>query len=102
MNTTFKEQSRPVYALHMKQIVVAVDLSTHSEKSVACAVKIARIFGATIYLVYAHAPPESLIEYTTQPLCEYLEAERRGVEQELRNLCEKTCQIYPNCGFEFR
>ena len=37
MNTTFKEQSRPVYALHMKQIVVAVDLSTHSEKTVAYA-----------------------------------------------------------------
>lgn len=102
MNTTFKGQSRPVYALHVKQIVVAVDLSTHSEKTVAYAVKIARIFGATIYLVYVHAPPESLIEYTTQPLCEYLEAERHGVEQELRNLRDKTRQIYPNCGFEFR
>jgi hypothetical protein len=36
MNTTFKEQSQPVYALHMKQIVVAVDLSTHSQISPNC------------------------------------------------------------------
>jgi nucleotide-binding universal stress UspA family protein len=100
MNTTSKEQSQPVYALHMKQIVVAIDLSPHSEKTVAYAVGIARIFGATIYLVYVHALSESEIEYT--PLHEYLEEERRGPEQELRNLCEKTRQIYPNCGFEFR
>jgi nucleotide-binding universal stress UspA family protein len=102
MNTTSKEQSQSVYALHMKQIVVAIDLSPHSKKTVAYAVEIARIFGATIYLVYIHALPESQIEYTTQPLHEYLEEERRGLEQELRNLCEKTRQIYPNCGFEFR
>jgi len=102
MNTASKEQSQPVYVLHLKQIVVAIDLSPHSEKTVAYAVEIARIFGATIYLVYVHAPPEPLIEYTTQPLHEYLEEERRGLEQELRNLREKIRQTYPNCGFEFR
>ena len=102
MNATSEKQSQQLYALRVKQIVVAIDLSPHSEKTVAYAVEIARIFGATIYLVYVRAPPESLIEYTTQPLHEYLEEERRGLEQELRNLCEKIRQFYPNCGFEFR
>jgi nucleotide-binding universal stress UspA family protein len=102
MSATSEKRSQQVYALRMKQIVVAIDLSLHSEKTVAYAVEFARNFGATIYLVYVHAPPEPSIEYTTEALHQCLEEERRGREQELRHLCEKTRQTYPNCGLEFR
>jgi nucleotide-binding universal stress UspA family protein len=71
------EKSSPqVCPLCVEQIVVAVDLSSHSEKTAAYAVEIAGIFGATIYLVYVYAPPQSLFEYTTQGFHEYLEQER--------------------------
>jgi nucleotide-binding universal stress UspA family protein len=102
MIATSEKHCQQASALPIKQIVVAVGLSPHSEKTVAYAVKIARSFGATVYLAYVHAPPESLIEYTTQGSLECLEQERRGLEQELRDLCEKTRQSYPNCGAEFR
>jgi nucleotide-binding universal stress UspA family protein len=102
MNTIAKQQRQQVYGLHMKQIVVSVDLSIHSETTVAYAVKIARIFGATIYLVHVLVPPESIVEYSSESFYQYLEEERCGVERELRNLCEKTRRVYPNCVFEFR
>jgi nucleotide-binding universal stress UspA family protein len=101
MSIPSEKQSQPVCARPIKQIVVAVDLSPHSEKTVAYAVEVGRTFGATIYLVYVHAP-ESITEYTTQGFHERLEEERRGLEQELKDLCERTRKSYPNCGAEFR
>jgi nucleotide-binding universal stress UspA family protein len=102
MNATSEKQSQQLCAPLIKQIVVAVDLSPHSAKTVAYAVEVARRFGATIYLVYVHALPESLTEYTTEGFHEYLEEERRAIVRELRDLCEKTRLTYPNCGAEFR
>jgi nucleotide-binding universal stress UspA family protein len=91
-----------IHGLPIKQMVVAVDLSAHSEKTVAYAVGIAKRFGATIHLVYVHAPSEALIEYTTEEFHDYLERERRDRERALRELCDKTRQTYPSCGAEFR
>ncbi len=101
MSITSEKQSQRVRALPIKQIVVAVDLSPHSEKTVAYAIELARSFGATIYPVYVHTPA-SITEYTTQGLHEYIEEERCGLEQELKDLCERTRETYPNCGAEFR
>jgi nucleotide-binding universal stress UspA family protein len=102
MSAISERFSRHVRTPRLKQIVVAVDLSSHSEKTVAYAVQIARNFGATIYLAYVHAFPQSLTEYTTQEFQEYLERERHELERELENFCEKIRQTYPNCGAEFR
>jgi hypothetical protein len=102
MNATSEKQRQQPYALPIKQIVVAVGPSPHSEKTVAYAVDIAQSFGATIYLFYVHAPPQSPPNTQQRGLHEYLEEERRGVERELRNLCEKTRRTYPNCEAEFR
>jgi nucleotide-binding universal stress UspA family protein len=102
MNAATEKQRQQLCLLRMKQIVVAIDLSPHSEKTVDYALGIARIFGATMYLVYVHAPPELRIEFSAENFHEYLEEERREAERQLRNLCEKVRRIYPNCGFEFR
>ena len=56
MSTTPEEQSQEVHGLPIKQIVVAVNLSVRSEKTVAYAIAIARSFGARIHLVYVQAP----------------------------------------------
>jgi nucleotide-binding universal stress UspA family protein len=102
MHATLDEPSEKVRALPIRQIVVAVDLSPHSVKTVAYAVGIARPFGAMIYLVYVHAPAEAMVEYTTEQFHEYLERERRDRERELAELCEATRRTYPSCGAEFR
>lgn len=101
MNAPSEKQRQQLSAPAIRNIVVAVDLSPHSEKTVAYAVDIARTFGATIHLVYVHTH-ESITEYTTKGIHENIEEERRGLEQELKNLCERTRETYPNCSAEFR
>jgi nucleotide-binding universal stress UspA family protein len=101
MSATSETRSQEVYALPIKQIVVAVDLTVRSEKTVAYAIEIARSFGARIHLAYVRTP-ESLTESATQGVHEHLEEKHRDPEQELRDLHKRTRKIYPNCGAEFR
>jgi nucleotide-binding universal stress UspA family protein len=101
MSTTSEEQSQQVRRLPIKQIVVAVNLSARSEKTVAYAISIARSFGARIHLVYVRAP-KSISEPTTQGVHKYLEDERHDPVQELTDLYKRTRRIYPNCGADFR
>jgi nucleotide-binding universal stress UspA family protein len=101
MSTTSEKQSRPAHALPIKKIVVAIDLSAHSAKTVAYAIAIARNFGARIHLVYVQAPV-SIVESTTEGVHKYLEEKRRDPVEELTDLFKKTCAIYPNCGADFR
>ncbi len=61
MSIASENQSQQVNGLPIQQIVVAVDLSASSEKTVAYAIAIARSFGARIHLVYVQAP-ESITE----------------------------------------
>ena len=101
MSITPEKQSQPVCALPIKQIVVAVDLTARSEKTVAYAIAIARSFGARIHLAYVCAP-ESITEYTHKGVHENLEGERRSFQQELQNLWDRTRKIYPNSGADLR
>jgi nucleotide-binding universal stress UspA family protein len=102
MLATSENLVETVAELSIRQVAVAVDLLAHSQKMVAYAVGIAKRFGATVYLVYVHAPPEALVEYTTEEFHDYLERERRDRERALEELCAKTRHAYPNCGAEFR
>jgi hypothetical protein len=52
-------------ALNIKSILVAVDLSSHSDRTVAYAVSVARQFGASLRLIHVYAPPSS-IEFGTK------------------------------------
>jgi len=101
MSTTSAEQSQQVHRLPIKQIVVTVNLSARSEKTVAYAIAIARSFGARIHLVYVQAP-ESITESITQGVHKYLEEEHHDPVQELTDLYKRTRRIYPNCGADFR
>src|ERR1700731_79335 len=100
-STTSKKRSQRVNGLSIKQIVVAVDLTAHSEKTVAYAIEIARTFGARIYLAYVQAP-ESITEYTAKGGNENLEEKRHDPVQELTDLNKSVRRIYPNCGADFR
>jgi len=100
-STTSEKQSQQVNGIPIKQIVVAVDLTAHSEKTVAYAIEIARTFGARIHLAYVQAP-ESSTEYATKGGNENLEVKRHDPVQELTDLCKRTRRIYPNCGADFR
>ena len=100
-STTSEKQSQQVNGLSIKQIVVAVDLTAHSEKTVAYAIEIARTFGARIYLAYVQAP-ESITKYTAKGGNENLEEKRHDPVQELTDLNKRIRRIYPNCGADFR
>ena len=63
--TVTTEQTSDKYDLQVKKIVLAVDLSPHSEKTAAYAVGFARSFGASLILVHVFAP-EPMTEFTTQ------------------------------------
>jgi nucleotide-binding universal stress UspA family protein len=54
MNVTTPKKQPQIGPLSVKQIVVAVDLSPRSEKTVTYAVGIARGFGAAITLVHVY------------------------------------------------
>jgi nucleotide-binding universal stress UspA family protein len=100
-STTSEKQSQQVNGLSIKQIVVAVDLTAHSEKTVAYAIGIAKTLGARIHLAYVQAP-ESINEYTTKGCNENLEEKRHNPVQELTDLNKRIRRIYPNCGADFR
>ncbi|MGA8480973.1 MAG: universal stress protein [Chthoniobacterales bacterium] len=101
MSTASENQTQQVNGLPIKQIVVAVNLSVCSEKTVAYAIAIARSFGARIHLVYVQ-PPESITESTTKGVHENLEGARRSSQQELQDLWDRTRKIYPNSGADLR
>ena len=100
-STTSKKRSQRVNGLSIKQIVVAVDLTAHSEKTVGYAIGIARTFGARIHLAYVQAP-ESITEYTAKGGNENLEEKRHDPVQELTDLNKSVRRIYPNCGADLR
>jgi nucleotide-binding universal stress UspA family protein len=56
MSDTTEKKKPQIEPLSIKQIVVAVDLSPHSEKTVTYAVGIARGVGAAITLVHVYRP----------------------------------------------
>jgi nucleotide-binding universal stress UspA family protein len=101
MSTASENQTQQLNGLPIKQIVVAVNLSVCSEKTVAYAIAIARSFGARIHLVHVQ-PPKSITESTTGGVHKYLEAQRHDLVQELTDLYKRTRRIHPNCGVDFR
>ena len=86
----------PETALRVKTILVAVDLSAHSERTVTYAVSIARQFGASLKLIHVYVPP-SAVEFGSEDMCRLLEEGRRDAERRLTNLTSQIRAKYPNC-----
>src|ERR1700722_1680219 len=89
------------YDLNMTKIVVAVDLSPHSEKTAAYAVEFARSFAASITLVHVF-PTERITEFTSQEVHETFEEGKRATQRKFRALMEGLRESYPDCNMEFR
>ena len=85
----------------IRRIVVAVDLSTDSEKTAEYAAAFARSFGASLTLVHAFAP-ERLRKFTTEGVHERYEHNKRATEHELTELADSIRKTYPDCNTEFR
>ena len=95
------EQKSHQYDLRIRTIVVAVDLSPHSEKTAAYAASIARCLGASVTFVHV-AAPEPISEFSTSASHEAFEEELRAKERALAGLLEKIREICPPCYTELR
>ena len=95
-----KTEANP-YKLNLRRIVVAVDLSSHSEKTAAYAAQFAKSFGASLTFVHAFMP-QRITEFTTQEVHEGYEEDKRATERELTKFVSKIRKTYPDCDAEFR
>jgi nucleotide-binding universal stress UspA family protein len=95
MNQVETVQERET-GLKIKSILVAVDLSVHSERTVAYAVSLARQFGASINLIHVYVPPTST-EFGAQDMYRLLEKDRGDAERRLTNLADQIRALYPKC-----
>jgi nucleotide-binding universal stress UspA family protein len=80
----------------MKKILVAVDLSPHSEKTAAYAAELAAPFGASVTLFHV-CPPQQAMEETSSKESRFGDALIEP-EQALGNLVKKIRQEYPECS----
>ena len=87
---------RPETALKVKTILVAVDLSPHSERTVDYAVSIARRFGASLKTIHVYSPPTAT-EFGAPEMCRMLEKDREDVERRLTSLVGRVRAKYPKC-----
>ena len=90
---TIKEQET---ALKVKIILVAVDLTPHSERTVDYAVSIARRLGASLKVMHVYSPPTAT-EFGAPEMCRLLEKDREDVEQRLARLADRVRAKYPKC-----
>ena len=85
--------------LNIKRIVVAVDLSAHSERTAAYAADFAKSFGASVALAHVfNTEPVRTLNANETPA----EEERHNTERKLGELVEKIRQTYENCDMRFR
>jgi nucleotide-binding universal stress UspA family protein len=87
--------------LKIREIVVAVDLSSHSEKTACYGAELAKNLGASITLVHVFAP-EVITEFSTETIHESYEEQRRSAERKLTGLAEKIHETGSSCNTQFR
>jgi nucleotide-binding universal stress UspA family protein len=87
--------------VHIRTIVVPVDLSAVSEKTASYAVGLARNFGASIRFLHVF-PPEAITEFTTGEVYEIYEREPSPVKERLAIFANYIRQTYPRCQTEIR
>jgi nucleotide-binding universal stress UspA family protein len=82
--------------LDIKTILVAVDLSSRSERTVGYALSIAKNFGASLKLIHVYVPP-SAVEFGSEEMYRLLDESRRDAERRLTNLASQIRAKYSNC-----
>ena len=104
MNTVSEKSERNTQTLgkddlEIKRILVAVDLSPHSERTATYAVNFAKSFGASISLAHILAvEPVRTVNANETPA----EEKRHNAERKLGELVEKIRRTYPHCDMWFR
>jgi nucleotide-binding universal stress UspA family protein len=104
MNTVSEKSARNSQALgnddlEIKRILVAVDLSPHSERTATYAAGFAKSFCASVTLahIFSTEPVRTLNANETPQ-----EQERHNTERKLGELVGKIRRIYPKCEMRFR
>jgi nucleotide-binding universal stress UspA family protein len=85
----------------IKRIIVAVDLSPHSERTAAYAAEFARNIGASVILLHVF-PPEPSVEFGSDRLYEIFERNRRLMVGKLTKLAEQVRQTGVRCDYGLR
>jgi nucleotide-binding universal stress UspA family protein len=84
----------------IRKIIVAVDLSPHSEKTAACAAEFANSVGASVTLLHVF-PQEPITEFTSEEAYESFEQGRR-IGSKLIELVNQVRQTGVKCDHDFR
>jgi nucleotide-binding universal stress UspA family protein len=82
--------------LKIKKILVAVDLSPHSERTAAYAAEFAARFGASLTLIHVCSPKETETE-TSSKDCRF-DDPMIAPEKKLEDLARKVRRTYPTCS----
>lgn len=98
-NSGMRTQTLGKEDLDIRRILVAVDLSPHSERTATYAANFAKSFGASITLahIFSTEPVRTLNANETPA-----EEERHKTERKLGELAGKIRWIYPKCEMRFR
>ncbi len=78
------------------KVLVAVDLSNHSEATAFYAAKMAKCFDASLTIVHVHEPVP-VYEYASETTFTLLDDQRRDLQKRLDDLNQKVCKIGVVC-----
>jgi nucleotide-binding universal stress UspA family protein len=87
--------------IEITKIIVAVDLSPHSEKTATYGAEFAKKIGASVTLVHVF-PPEPHPEFASEGFYESLERGRRLMVGKLTKLVEQVRATGIKCDYDFR
>jgi nucleotide-binding universal stress UspA family protein len=93
---TLKSQKLEDKLLSIQRIIVAVDLTEHSVATAHYAARIAKCFGASLYVAHVLAP-EVLYVLPGAGTYEITDQERREIRARLDDLTEQVQKVAPMC-----
>jgi nucleotide-binding universal stress UspA family protein len=99
--TGVKTQEKPEALLNLKTIVVAVDLSRHSEATALFAASVARRFGAKLRVVHVFSPSPAA-EFGRAADHPSLKDNQQEAEKHLSALTAKVRAFYPRTAYILR
>ncbi len=97
---TLPAELRASKFISIKKILVAVDLSEHSEHTATYAAELARGFGASLTVVHVH-DPVPLYEYAGETTCTVLDQQREDLQKLLEELTQRVGRLGIVCRSTF-